>query len=169
MLKTTDIQNPVTQWNRNAEISQTVESDALYCDLVNEELAELIKEFADLMFVQAGLNYVRASDDGKLSKIKQAFIQTLAVFDLEHKAEDFFNEVVISNNSKFVIASELRAARKKFESDGIEVTEKPLDNLLTAFFSQHDQTVNGKKYPVGKLLKPATYKPAKINLTEVNL
>lgn len=62
-----------------------------------------------------------------------------------------------SNFSKLILPHEVDEAMDHFEKLGIEVVIQPVDEDYYGAFSRRDQTVNGKEYVAGKLLKGPNY------------
>ena len=94
-----------------------------------------------------GMDYYAIADELEDAAEDQG-IALKAAFDIVHK----------SNMTKFTKDfSVITQTIDDYLDKGIYVEAKETDDLW-AVFSAQDQTVNGKHYPKGKLLKPVTYK-----------
>ena len=138
--------------------------------LVPEEIGEAlsakskgnkIKEACDVIVTLVGL-------DGDAIKPSSysfgAFIYGSCVHYLDcligpEGTEKALKAVNDSNFSKLVLEYELDSEIEYFNEKGIKVKAEPLGDGFFGLFSEHDQTVSGKFYPAGKLLKPSKYSP----------
>lgn len=116
----------------NAQIDLIVEE---YLEvLAYEDLDDLAKECVDLLYVTYGLLHRLGVD-----------------------ADQLFAEVNANNMSKFCANSaELSETIDFYQNKGIKVGVRSNGGVF-AVYSEQDQVADGKKYPAGKLLKPAGF------------
>lgn len=102
--------------------------------LAYEDLDDLAKECIDLLYVTYGMLHRLGVD-----------------------ADQLFAEVDANNMSKFCANSaELSETIEFYQNKGVKVGVRSNGGVF-AVYSEQDQVVDGKKYPVGKLLKPAGF------------
>lgn len=139
----------------------------IYKGLVLEEIKEAaderilndhIKELVDIVVTARGAR--KYTDNG----IHWVFFNALEnmAYDLmlshDIDPDEALRAVNESNFSKLILADEIDEAQAYFESLGISVEIKDLDGGYFGAYSTHDQTLNGKKYAKGKLLKGPKYR-----------
>ena len=143
---------------------------ALFAEEYNElsesrTLADKADSYADQLVVIAGY-FLDCGGNGNWQPVKE--FGGMSYYDVVDELEDEAEDQGIYLNAAFDIAHQSNMT--KFTDDFSAITQAIEDYLrkgiaveaketggLWAVFSVKDQFVNGKDYPQGKLLKPATY------------
>jgi len=122
-----------------------------------KSLGNLVKELCDILVVTRPVELLGS---GYASKVARH--QSHAARALLHELDVYcwwpaLHIVNQSNFSKFILESELKEAYEHFKQLGIEVCINPIAQDYFGAYSSNDQTVNGKEYAGGKLLKGPKY------------
>lgn len=129
--------------------------DNLDWDALGSQLALIKEEFEEL---------IDAVTQHNITEVRDATADILVTtYGMAHRAgfdaDQDMQVVHQSNMSKFCITrDEAAETAMAYEKLGLNVTFRYLKNGSTAVISAKDQSVNGKFYPKGKLLKSINFK-----------
>jgi hypothetical protein len=134
---------------------------ALYQKLRAEERIEAVKELCDQMIVcEPIMNCFDTHDvEATMASLEYHHAQhCLNVLIGQDCAERALQAVVESNYTKLLATDQLDDALKHFDSQGIKIKFEYLDDDYWMAVSACDQTVNGKFYAEGEMLKAQNYR-----------
>jgi hypothetical protein len=121
-----------------------------------KSLGNLVKELCDIIVVTRPIELLGSRYAAKVA-LHQAHAARALLHELNVYWWSALHIVNQSNFSKMILETELKDAHDHFKQLGIEVCINPIAQNYFGAYSAKDQTVNGKTYACGKLLKGPNY------------
>jgi len=121
-----------------------------------KSIGNLVKELCDIIVVSRPVELLGSGYATMVAR-HQAHAARALLHELEVYWWSALHIVNQSNFSKMILESELKEAYEHFKQLGIEVYILPIAQDYFGACSSKDQTVNGKEYAAGKLLKGPKY------------